>query len=87
MCKSELISCGATFEDPCPLSVQARDDLQWVIHNIADHNGLAHIVPSPDITSSCSSLVFEYDHASFVCLHVLDEANARFTFSSTYFAC
>ena len=55
MCKCELISCGASFEDPYPLSVQARDDLQWMIHNIADHNGLALIVPSPDITIACDT--------------------------------
>ena len=39
MCKSELISCGAPFEDPCPLSVQCfakelrNTDVQLQIDN------------------------------------------------------
>jgi hypothetical protein len=55
LCKSELLSCGASFEDKTQLSAEARVDLQWIINNIADHNGLALITPPPDAIIACDA--------------------------------
>ena len=58
ICKSNLISRGASYEDQASLSAVARADLKWVIDHIKEFNGSPIVPPAVDLSIESDASLF-----------------------------